>query len=268
MMDAKTDFPSQIESDTIMNPHDEELAKQYPHLYTPTKGYVFVVTYGRSGSTLTQNLLNSIPSYCIRGENGNLTYFLCRAIHLLKTQPMYTSRRLEVKLPPEQRSNYLRGILGQKFDPWYGAELADPVSFGRSLFDSFAAEILRIEPGTRVAGFKEIRFHEDPKFFPYFLEIMQDVFPNAKFVFQTRRYEDVMNSSWWKGTPVEKVRDIITAADSLFLEFAKDKDNCHLIPYECYKSAPQEVITNLFNFLGEEYDMEEMMKVLQTKLTH
>ena len=33
-------------------------------------GYVFVMTYGRSGSTLVQGLLNAIPGYLIRGENA------------------------------------------------------------------------------------------------------------------------------------------------------------------------------------------------------
>ena len=31
--------------------------------------HVFVMTYGRSGSTLLMGLLNSIPGYLIRGEN-------------------------------------------------------------------------------------------------------------------------------------------------------------------------------------------------------
>src|SRR5688572_1085508 len=32
-------------------------------------GHLFIVTYGRSGSTLLQGVLNSIPGYLIRGEN-------------------------------------------------------------------------------------------------------------------------------------------------------------------------------------------------------
>lgn len=39
-------------------------------------GYLFVVTYGRSGSTLVQGLLNSIPGYLIRGENRGVLYRL------------------------------------------------------------------------------------------------------------------------------------------------------------------------------------------------
>ncbi|HEY9292796.1 MAG TPA: hypothetical protein VIP98_16060, partial [Microlunatus sp.] len=35
-------------------------------------GYLFVVTYGRSGSTLLQGILNSIPGYLVRGENRSV----------------------------------------------------------------------------------------------------------------------------------------------------------------------------------------------------
>src|SRR3954464_1127587 len=33
-------------------------------------GFVFVVTYGRSGSTLVQGLLNALPGTLVRGENN------------------------------------------------------------------------------------------------------------------------------------------------------------------------------------------------------
>ena len=38
--------------------------------------FVFIFTYGRSGSTLLMGLLNSLPHYCIRGENNNLLHRL------------------------------------------------------------------------------------------------------------------------------------------------------------------------------------------------
>lgn len=40
--------------------------------------YLFVATYGRSGPTLLQASLNSIPGYRIRGENGGVVYNLYR----------------------------------------------------------------------------------------------------------------------------------------------------------------------------------------------
>ncbi len=39
-------------------------------------GYLFIVTYGRSGSTLLQGILNSIPGYLIRGENRAALFHL------------------------------------------------------------------------------------------------------------------------------------------------------------------------------------------------
>ena len=33
---------------------------------------LFVVTYGRAGSTLLQNMLNALPGVTLRGENNNL----------------------------------------------------------------------------------------------------------------------------------------------------------------------------------------------------
>ena len=40
---------------------------------------VFVVTYGRSGSTVLQNMLNALPGHILRGENANLLAPLVRA---------------------------------------------------------------------------------------------------------------------------------------------------------------------------------------------
>ena len=41
-------------------------------------GYLFVVTYGRSGSTLLMGLLNSVPGYLVRGENWDALHHLFR----------------------------------------------------------------------------------------------------------------------------------------------------------------------------------------------
>ena len=42
--------------------------------------YVFVVTYGRSGSTLVQGLLNAFPRVLVRGENDLYLLDLYRAL--------------------------------------------------------------------------------------------------------------------------------------------------------------------------------------------
>ena len=64
-------------------------------------------------------------------------------------------------------------------DPWYGADSTDPDAFACSLADAFVRDILKPTPGTRVAGFKEIRFHTDTYFFDHQLDFMRRFFPGC-----------------------------------------------------------------------------------------
>jgi hypothetical protein len=130
-------------------------ATAFPALMAPPGGYVFIVTYGRSGSTLTQAYLNSFPGYCIRGESNNLILDLCRMIKRLEVTN-FTWRREDAAKPAAKRRPFLREILGTPVDPWYGAELVDPDRLARGLCDVFVREALHLPPGTRVGGFKDI----------------------------------------------------------------------------------------------------------------
>ncbi len=49
-------------------------------------GYLFVMTYGRSGSTLVSGLLNAVPGYLVRGENRNALLHLFRYHQSLATE--------------------------------------------------------------------------------------------------------------------------------------------------------------------------------------
>lgn len=246
----------------------ESLSKKYMNLYSPKEGYVFVVTYGRSGSTLTQHLLNTIPGYCIRGENGNILYFFSRALHFVMSDEMYVWRRGDKDLLPERAKEYLKNIYGKPYDPWYGAELVDVDSFARSLFDVFVSEILHIDSNVRVAGFKEVRYLNDPSFFNMYMQIIEDFFPNVRFIFQTRHYKDVAASSWWRNMKVEEVKKIVESMDTLFLSYMAGKSNCHLIQYEDYLKDGLGVAKRLMDFLGELYDEAKVNKVLNSVLRH
>ncbi len=46
--------------------------------YNSLKGAIFIVCYGRSGSTLLTRVINTIPGACIRGENANALMHLFR----------------------------------------------------------------------------------------------------------------------------------------------------------------------------------------------
>lgn len=244
---------------------NEEL---YPALYTPKDGYVFVVTYGRSGSTLTQSLLNAIPGYSIRGENGNLTYFLSRAIHLVAKHDMYTWRREDLPKEPQERRAYLKNILGQPYDPWAGAESVEPEDFRLSLMNLFVEKVLKPEVGCRVSGFKEIRLHEDPNFFEDHINYLRDSFPKARFLFQTRNHNAVSRSSWWASKPKHVVYNQLKQADEIFLEYSrKNPDICFTISYEKYAEGIN-YARKIYNFLGEDMSDDAIGATLGQKLRH
>lgn len=104
--------------------------------------YVFVVSYGRSGSTLLMGLLNAIPGYRIRGENYNTLYRLYQAdAAVTKARDRFSS------------SDHLL-----EKSSWYGAPRIREHAYRAAPVGAFVDNVLRPEPGDRVIGYKEIRY--------------------------------------------------------------------------------------------------------------
>ncbi|HRO14869.1 MAG TPA: sulfotransferase [Paracoccus sp. (in: a-proteobacteria)] len=241
---------------------------QYRHLHAPHDGYVFVVTYGRSGSTLTQSLLNAIPGYAVRGENGNLTHLFAKAIDMVTGDDMYRWRREDLAKPQQDRRPYLRPILGKPYDPWAGAERVDPEAFTLELMNLFVKQVLRPPKHCRVSGFKEIRFHEDPPFFRKHVDLLRTAFPKARILFQRRAHDAVARSGWWKKQPRDAVIAQLSLADRMFESYAANHpDCCRIIDYEGLTSGLG-YIRGLHDFLGEEMDPAAVQMVLGRSLRH
>ena len=231
-------------------------------LRLPSEGFVFVVTYGRSGSTVLQNLLNSIPGYCIRGENGNAAYHLCRVIDELQRQDNIWMRREQA-----MGKDSFVGDLGKPTDPWYGAENINVDRFAKSLFNGFCKEILTIPPQIRVAGFKEILYIHDLTFLPTQLEIMQTYVPRAKIIFLTRDHAKVASSSWWQNEDRATLLDQLNWADQVFKDYAESHADCFRLDYSSYANGPGALVP-LFEFLEETMDWQVVADILANKLTH
>lgn len=242
--------------------------ERYPALYAPTEGYVFVVTYGRSGSTLTQVLLNAIPGWCIRGENGNLLYHLARAVHVTRSGDNYAWRRNDLGKPRLEQKNFLRDIIGTPSDPWYGVEHVLPDRFALKLFDDFVSQVIRPPENARVLGFKEIRWHEDRKFFHNFLDIVKEHFPGTRFLFQTRDADSLSRSSWWKQKEPGFVTEMVTSVNRMFHDYtAENPGTCLMVEYERFEEGPS-YVKEIFDFLGEPMDEAVIRSILDTRLTH
>ena len=221
----------------------------------PEGGYVFIVTYGRSGSTLIQTLLNAIPGYLIRGENNAALVGLFQSWRALDQSPDIARMHREK-------------LVSRPDHPWYGAEQIDAAAYRAALCKSFAAQILRPGPDVRVCGFKEIRTIADPARFADFLGFLQAGFPKTRLVFNTRRAEHVCRSSWWRRHDPQDVAAMVAAADAVFRDHLRaHPDRSVLLRYEDY-TADHTALEPLFGLLGARPPDSTLARVMATRLTH
>lgn len=213
---------------------------------TKKYGYVFIVTYGRSGSTLLMSLVNTIPGYRILGENYNALYYLYKSVTAIRTgRERWTG------------PGHLRPQSG-----WYGMPDARPARFEQELLDSFVSNVLRPRRGDRVLGFKEVRYTgwHVPDLSEY-LAFIRAAFPGCKIVFNHRDPAAVARSGWW--TRMEKAVERVEAADRRLWSIPADERHFHFV-YERIDDT-LEHIRELFAFLGESMDEASVRGVLNTR---
>jgi hypothetical protein len=217
--------------------------------------HVFIVTYGRSGSTLLQAVLNSLPGWCIRGENADAFGAFATAWANLADEPVVTRlERNQPRTPPDH--------------PWYGGEALSAARMGATLARLFTDEVLRPPPGTRVAGFKEVRWGALPGGIARSLRFAEAFFPDSRFVFNTRDHAQVLRSAWWASRPEPEVRAMLADWEAQFdTEAALRPDRTIRLHYNDWSSHP-EGLRPLIEWLGEDFDPATVAAILARPLTH
>jgi hypothetical protein len=216
-----------------------------PPTQRPELGFLFVVTYGRSGSTLLMGLLNAIPGYLVRGENWDAL----RHLFLFHRTLAEGSR----KWAPER--------LRRRTHPFFGAaDFPEPRSLA-GIRDLVVETVLRPRADTRVTGFKEIRwYHEDLEDYVAWL---REVFPGARFVVNTRDLDEVRRSGWWAKDP--QGAEALPAIEARILALAESLgDAAYRVHYNDYLADPG-VLRGLYAWLGEPYDGAAVRGVLETR---
>jgi hypothetical protein len=207
--------------------------------------YLFVVTYGRSGSTLLQGILSSTPGVMIRGENGGVLQQLFlfhdtargHRERLARTDP----------LPPSH--------------PWWGIDGYPDETALRDKRMLMLETVLRPDPDTRVVGFKEITWL--PERLPELLGFTRAVFPGARFVLNTRDLDSVAASKWWARNP-----DALGELQSMEKQYVEALDAlgdaAYRVHYDDYVADPT-VLRGLFEWLGEDFDEARVRAVMDVR---
>ena len=211
----------------------------------PKFGALFIVTYGRSGSTLVQGLLNSYPGVLVRGENDNLFFWLFRALKSLRVAKSYNYDNPNA---PEH--------------PWFGCAELDEAAFLDTVRKIAKDALVGDRTGVTCFGFKEIRYPLIASEFLEFLDFLKLLFPEAAFVFNTRNLEYVTSSAWMTERPKEALIAELLEIERLFAEFQHCNPECSVsISYEEIVGRSSR-LREFVEFLGLEYSSERIEAVL------
>jgi hypothetical protein len=207
--------------------------------------HLIIVTYGRSGSTLLQGILNSSDQVTIYGENGD---FL---------RPFYNGY---VKLKDIEKFK-TNGASVLPSHSWHGIEYFSISSYLKSiqlLVGNFFPK------DKELTGFKEIRFNLLKKQLPNYLDFLKQVWPEVCFVFLTRDLEEVCNSAWWKNQDPEELKEKLTEFEQNGQSYLEQHSSyCFGIDYsEVVENG--EKLKSLFQFIGLPYNKLTVQEILDT----
>ena len=185
--------------------------------------FVFIVTFGRSGSTLLQGLLNAIDGYCIRGENHGALFFVHKAIAEIGHAATVWK---DTNTPAHAM---------------YGAYLYRAEEFEKACLNAFFENVLNVPADARCCGFKEIRHTmgemSDEEFHAY-MDFLERSFPGAAFIFNVRSIENTARSSWWSATDKAIKYGWLVNARQRLESRARITKNAMLFSYDAWLEDP------------------------------
>jgi hypothetical protein len=211
--------------------------------------HLFVITYGRSGSTLLSGLLNLVPGALIRGENHGSLNHLYRAVRAVE-RTLAQPRTVDDDKPIEA---------------WFGASDVKPRAFREAVVQAFVDSVLVPHPDVSLLGFKEISyrlrdFSEEE--FSDFLLFLREAFERPCFIFNVRRHDAVARSAWWAGEPGAR-RELAELDRRLRFAAEQHADISAWVDYDRIVADPLS-LRSLYDFLAVPMDEAVVRRVLAT----
>jgi len=212
------------------------------------KKFVFVITYGRSGSTLLNGILNSIPGYRILGENNNM-FPMIKKTYMMACEALGANVQMETEF----------GLLGSR-NSWYNPQTLSGI---KQVFRDFMGGFLDPDDKYSTVGFKEIRYQnmQDLEGFLIWLNLLTD----CKFIFLTRSLEDTCKSMWHANNP--KCKQQLGGFEMRMKQFMRSNSFIPMVHLD-YSDMVDCNLAELYLFLDAEYDdaaCDRVKKVLTKK---
>ena len=215
---------------------------------------ILIATYGRSGSTLLQGILNSIDGVLIKGENGNIFHHFHLAYQELLLNQL---RHPNAKLP---------------INPWHGSCWFDRSQYlkdTRQLATNILINHASIDrQSIRAIGFKEIRYAtmEDPV---SYLQFLEEVFPASCVIHLTRDHQEVAQSQLRKFKIQQFDPSVIDSKlqefDELMSAYGALKSNYFRIDFRDLTGPDMSELQRLYSFLGAEYSQATVKLIAQVR---
>ena len=161
----------------------------------PSPRFVFVVTYGRSGSTLTQGMLNTMPRTLIRGENG---FYI---LPLFRSYAVFSEFLERFGKPHADRIT----------SAFYGLRESDPEDYAASVRGLVQRQLLGPVPVTDVdrLGFKEVLWHRIPeRDWAAMFDFLDQAFEEPLYVLNQRDVAMASTSGFWRRKPDAAIKQI------------------------------------------------------------
>lgn len=205
----------------------------------PTHRFVFVVTYGRSGSTLTQGMLNTLPRTLVRGENNLYLLPIFRAYASLETF----------------KDKFGGPGAAKASSAFYGLREVDLDAFAASVRQLVQQQLLGDVAPSNVdrLGFKEVLWHRiKPEEWSDFFGFMDLAFDDPLYVLNRRDVEMTSTSGFWQkkepGVAEQQINRVRRLQDYLRDSRA---DRCVDTQFEAMTSDDQAVAAEQLRRLAE-----------------
>lgn len=201
--------------------------------------FLFVVTYGRSGSTLVQGLLNSLPRTLVRGENN---------LYIL---PMFQAWTLARDFKRKHGKDARRGA----HSAFYGLDEVKPRDFVESTRALTVKQLFGNAGRSEVdrLGFKEVLWHRiDPQETAAFFEFFELVFPDARYVLNRRDREQVATSGFWQRRGSDAAMAAVERVEEIQDYLRESRPNrTHCTRYEDLTSEDNSVVEEQLQGLAQ-----------------